>query len=104
MTRYPKAWDGDAFEFEQHGLHIGAVTLQSIPGFADELTSELSQRPSQSFGFLTTVDGLRVFIHPSLIADLAIKPGQRACCRAVIGKDKQGKPGWRALRWNKMQL
>ncbi len=71
----------------------------SMPGFVDDFSGGISQRDGQTFGFLTTVTGDRIFIHPSLMCALDKARDAEVYCLAMMGKDKQGKPGWRALRW-----
>ena len=60
------------------------------------MDGELSHREGQSFGFLVTEEGERAFVHPDLMGKL---PEGNKTCIAMMGKDKLGKPGWRALRW-----
>ncbi len=64
------------------------------------MRGELTQRPGQSFGFLNTEDGDRVFMHPDLMESTPKTDGVTdLSCIAMIGKDKLGRPGWRALCW-----
>ena len=66
-----------------------------IAGFCQQFVGELTQRDGQSFGFVVTNDRRRVFIPPNLMGGAAL--GVQLVCRAVMGEDKQGKEGWRAL-------
>ncbi len=68
-----------------------------IPGLCERFEGELSQRPGQIFAFVIADGGGRIFVHPSLARELDGLVGHRVSCRAVVGKDKQGKPGWRAV-------
>jgi len=68
-----------------------------IPGLCERFEGELSQRPGQAFAFVMADGGRRIFVHPSLASELGVAVGHRVSCRAVVGKDKQGKPGWRAV-------
>ncbi len=71
-----------------------------IDDFCCAMRGELTQRTGQSFGFLNTVDGDRVFVHPDLMRSAPKIDGiTDLSCIAMIGKDKQGRPGWRALSW-----
>ncbi|WP_298236613.1 tetratricopeptide repeat protein [uncultured Azohydromonas sp.] len=74
--------------------------VDSIDDFCRRLSGEVSQRDGQSFGFMTTPLGERVFVPPTLMDQLSEKhlhgPVQ---CVAYMSKDRQGKPGWRALSW-----
>jgi tetratricopeptide (TPR) repeat protein len=69
----------------------------TLDGFVREFAGELTQRAGQSFGFVISLDNERIFVHPSLLAESAFTDGTSITCRAVVGKDKQGKQGWRAL-------
>jgi tetratricopeptide (TPR) repeat protein len=68
-----------------------------IPGLCERFDGELSQRPGQAFAFVMADGGQRIFVHPSLANEVQGLIGGRVSCRAVAGKDKQGKPGWRAV-------
>lgn len=68
-----------------------------IDGFCQPFAGELTQRAGQTFGFVVTEDNCRVFVHPNLMRETALAAGTSITCRAVMGKDKQGKEGWRAL-------
>jgi tetratricopeptide (TPR) repeat protein len=68
-----------------------------IPGLCERFEGELSQRPGQAFAFVMADGGQRVFVHPSLANAVQGLVGGRVSCRAVTGKDKQGKLGWRAV-------
>lgn len=68
-----------------------------IPGLCERFEGELRQRPGQAFAFVIADGDRRVFVHPSLASELHGLVGHRVWCRAVVGKDKQGKPGWRAV-------
>ncbi|MCF7983066.1 MAG: hypothetical protein K9L70_01560 [Thiohalocapsa sp.] len=68
-----------------------------IPGLRERFEGELSQRPGQAFAFVIADGGERVFVHPSLASELDGLAGQKVSCLAVPGKDKQGRPGWRAV-------
>lgn len=70
-----------------------------IDGFVKPMTGEISQREGQSFGFLKTAAGDRVFVHPTLMNQLPNTALSSITCLAVMGKDKQDNPGWRALIW-----
>ncbi len=70
-----------------------------IDGFVKPMTGEISQREGQSFGFLKTAAGDRVFVHPTLMDQLPNTELSSITCLAVMGKDKQDNPGWRALSW-----
>jgi hypothetical protein len=70
-----------------------------IEGFAGRMTGEVTQPDGQVFGFLMTSDGQRVFIHPTLMERLVGNETSKQTCIAVMGKDKKGRQGWRALRW-----
>jgi hypothetical protein len=63
----------------------------------ERFDGELSQRPGQAFAFVIANGGERIFVHPNEAAKLRGLTGERVSCRAVTGKDKQGKPGWRAV-------
>jgi len=69
----------------------------TLDGFVREFAGELTQRIGQSFGFVISQDNERIFVHPSLLEKSAFPAGTSIICRAVMGKDKQGKQGWRAL-------
>lgn len=71
----------------------------SIDGFVKPMTGEMSKREDQSFGFLKTGTGERVFVHPALMERLPHADSKGLTCLAVMSRDKQGKPGWRALSW-----
>lgn len=68
-----------------------------IAGFSQQFVGELTQRQGQSFGFVVTERNCRVFVHPNLMGKSAPAARTLITCRAVMGKDKQGKEGWRAL-------
>lgn len=68
-----------------------------ILGVCDRFEGELNQRPGQAFAFVIADGGRRIFVHPILASALQGLVGERVSCRAVAGKDKQGKPGWRAV-------
>lgn len=68
-----------------------------IPGLRERFDGELSQRPGQAFAFVNADDGQRIFVHPSLASALDGLAGHAVSCVAVPSKDKQGKPGWRAV-------
>ena len=68
-----------------------------IPGLCERFEGDLSQQPGQAFAFVNADGGRRIFVYPSLASDLQELVGGRVSCRAVAGKDKQGKPGWRAV-------
>ena len=69
----------------------------TIPGVCGSFEGDFSQRPGQPFAFIITHNGTRIFVHPSLVGELGFSTGDQVACRAVIGEDKQGKPGWRAV-------
>lgn len=72
----------------------------AIEGLCRQMTGKVTQRPGQNFGFLITEYGERVFVHPDLMhRHSGGLETQARTCVAMMGKDKQGKPGWRALRW-----
>ena len=73
-----------------------SVTTE-IAGFCKQFVGELTQRAGQSFGFVVTEDNCRVFVHPQLMGESALTAGASIICQGVMGKDKQGKEGWRAL-------
>jgi hypothetical protein len=58
---------------------------------------ELTQRHEQSFGFVNAPSGERVFVPPNLMKGLALPANSEVVCKAIMGKDKTGKVGWRAL-------
>ena len=84
---------------DAHPVNWRKSDAQHIEGFATQMTGSVSQRDGQAFGFMKTSEGERVFIYPALIAELAESLGPERTCLAVMGKDKKGKQGWRALRW-----
>jgi hypothetical protein len=67
-----------------------------IPGLCERFEGELSQRPGQNFAFVVTARRERVFVHPSLAGELQVSVGETVSCRAVMGRDRKGKRGWRA--------
>jgi hypothetical protein len=69
----------------------------TLDGFFRQFAGELTQQIGQSFGFVVTEDNERIFVHPNLMGESALSAGPSVTCRAVMGKDKQGKQGWRAL-------
>jgi hypothetical protein len=70
---------------------------ETIPGLCERFKGELSQRPGQAFAFVIADGGQRIFVHTSLANGFEGFVGQGVTCRAVVGKDRQGKPGWRAV-------
>jgi hypothetical protein len=84
------------FHGENRACRLRMSELEDIPGFCGRMEGELSHREGQSFGFLVTQEGERVFVHPDLMVHI---PEGRKACIAMMGKDKQGNPGWRALHW-----
>jgi hypothetical protein len=68
-----------------------------IPGLCERFDGELSQRPGQAFTFVMADGGQRIFVLPSLANEVQGLVGAQVSCRAVAAKDKQGKPGWRAV-------
>jgi len=72
---------------------------RAIEGFCRTMTGWLSQREGQAFAFLVTTEGDRIFVHPALMAERTEHLVNGQTCFAMMGKDKNGKLGWRALRW-----
>jgi len=94
---------GDLIEVAMDGnkaIRWRATSITEIPGFCIDFDGELSQRAGQPFGFIITDDRERIYVHPSVMKLKSVAPDSRVSCRAIMSKDKQGKPGWRALRWN----
>ncbi len=69
----------------------------TIPGVCGWFEGDFSQQPGQVFAFIITKDGERIYVHSSLMEKLQGNSGDKVSCHAVIGKNKQGKPGWRAV-------
>ncbi|WP_296697462.1 tetratricopeptide repeat protein [Thiocapsa sp. UBA6158] len=82
---------------ENHPVAFRQSEKTTIPGVCGWFEGEFSQRPGQAFAFIVTHDGERIFVHPSLVGEHRSAAGDKLSCHAVIGKDKQGKPGWRAV-------
>jgi len=70
-----------------------------IDGFVKTMTGEVSQHDGQSFGFLKTSNGDRAFVPPPLMEHLPNAESKALTCLAMMDKNKQGEPGWRALSW-----
>ncbi len=85
---------------EHRASHWRRASTQVIDGFCHPMTGTLTQRDGQSFAFLITQQGERVFVHPALLTQVAEAgaAGQLSCI-AMMGKDKQGRQGWRVLCW-----
>lgn len=76
-----------------------ASTTKQIDGFCLTMTGRVSQVPGQSYGFLTTGKGERVFVPPLLMDSTLINVSTTLGCIAVMSQDKRGKPGWRVIAW-----
>ncbi len=75
-------------------------SANSIDGFCRHMAGSIARREGQTYAFLATPQGERVFIPPPLLEQLPPElPEQRAECVACLVKDRQGKPGWRVLSW-----
>lgn len=70
---------------------------RTLDGFVRQFDGELTLRTGQSFGFVISGNNERIFVHPNLLAESTYSTGSSIVCRAVMGRDKQGKQGWRAL-------
>lgn len=81
---------------DQRAIKWRKSAATTLDGYFRQFAGELTQRTGQSFGFVITEDNERIFIHPNLMGS-AFSTGSSIVCRAVMGKDKQGKQGWRAL-------
>jgi len=88
-------------EADGHAVKWRGSEAKAIKGFAQRMTGVVTQRDEQAFGFLMTSAGERVFIHPKLMVELAERCVNMQVCVAMMGKDKSGKVGWRALCWLK---
>jgi tetratricopeptide (TPR) repeat protein len=75
----------------------------TLKGFFRKFSGKLTTRAGQPFGFIITDDNERIFVHPNLLGKSAFPEGASITCRAVMGKDKQGKQGWRALTLNTLE-
>lgn len=82
---------------DQRAIKWKKSAAKTLDGFVRLFAGELTQRTGQSFGFVVTEDNERIFVHPNLLAESALSTGSSITCRAAMGKDKQGKQGWRAL-------
>lgn len=72
----------------------------SIGDFCRRLSGKVRQREGQNFGFLISPTGTRAFVPPALMERLPETPPRGAAgCVACMSRDKQGKPGWRAVGW-----
>lgn len=69
----------------------------AIPDVYEQFEGKLSQRLGQAFAFIIADDRQRIFVPPNLARKLQALVGQRVSCGAVMGKDKEGMPGWRAI-------
>jgi len=77
---------------------VTTPAIKTIEGFCQSFAGELRRRPGQAFGFIEAETGERIFVPPSLLADVQLEPNEPANCRAIYAIDrKSGKPGWRAL-------
>ena len=86
---------------ERHAVRWHGCDLTAIDGFVKEMTGNLTRPDGQAFGFVMTSAGERVFVNPVLI-DQTLPDGDRTrTCVAMLGMDKKGKRGWRALCWSR---
>ena len=73
--------------------------IKHIEGFVSEMNGKVSQRDGQTFGLMVTNNGERIFVPPALMNEQPVDREGEKSCMAVMGKDKKGKKGWKALRW-----
>lgn len=77
---------------------ISDVTV--LPGLCETLSGTLARHESRDFDFIQTT-GEDIFVHPDLAK--AFTPGQTydVICLAIKRTNKQGKTGWRAVKFIK---
>jgi tetratricopeptide (TPR) repeat protein len=88
-------WSG----LEGRALRWSRTEVKTIEGFVQQMSGTMTQRDGQAFGFMMTSAGERVFVHPGLMAQQPTGQANVKTCDAMMGRDKQGRLGWRALRW-----
>ena len=71
----------------------------ALPDCCEFMTGTLTRREDQAFAFIRSAQG-DVFVPPTLAA--ALMPGEsyELTCLAIWSTNKQGKAGWRALRFD----
>lgn len=84
-------------EGEKRPVSVRPSEKTAIPCVYETFEGELSQRPGQAFAFVVTNAGRRIFVHPGLASPLSGAVGSKVSSRAVISRDKQGRPSWKAI-------
>lgn len=85
-------------EGEKRPISFRQSEKTTIPGVCDSFEGELSQRPGQAFAFIIADGGTRIYVHPELASKLSSgMVGKKVSSHAMISRDKQGRPGWRAI-------
>lgn len=80
-----------------------ALSTVGVYWYLDFKTKEVRRKPNDGLALVKqffwkkkhTVGQL--YVYPSLLTESAFTARTSITCRAVVGKDKQGKQGWRAL-------
>ena len=74
------------------------VETEVIPGFCEDVTGRLERHDGNSFAFLRNPRG-DVFIPPDLAKEVGGGEVAERTVRAIMRKAKNGKVGWKALRF-----
>jgi hypothetical protein len=74
------------------------VETKAIPGFCEDITGQLEQHDGKSFAFLRNPQG-DVFVPPGLAKKIGSNEGAERTVRAIFRKAKNGKVGWKALKF-----
>lgn len=69
-----------------------------IPGFCEDVTGRIERHEGNSFAFLRNPRG-DVFVPPDLAKEVGDGEAAERTVRAVLRKAKNGKVGWKALRF-----